>query len=67
MDKNTSERDRVLVHPNNKKTLSTDLRVLAVDNMCISLFIIAKNKQKKTQHNLIYLNFFIHLLSSSIK
>ena len=31
MDKNTSERDRELVHPNNKKTLGTDLRVLAVN------------------------------------
>ena len=35
MDKNTnttytSGRGQVLVHPNNKKTLSTDLRVLAV-------------------------------------
>ena len=28
--KNTSGRDRVLVHPNNKKTQSTDLRELAV-------------------------------------
>ena len=34
MDKNTSGRGRVLVHPNNKKTLDTldtDLRVLAVN------------------------------------
>ena len=30
MDKNTSGRGRVLVHPDNKKKLGTDLRVLAV-------------------------------------
>ena len=28
MDTNTSERGRVLVHPDNKKTLGTDLRVI---------------------------------------
>ena len=30
MDKNTTGRGRVLVHPDNKNTLGTDLRVLAV-------------------------------------
>ena len=30
MDKSTSGRGQVLVHPDNKKTLGTDLRVLVV-------------------------------------
>ena len=32
MDKNKSGRGWVLVHPNNKNTLGTDLRVLAVND-----------------------------------
>ena len=56
MDTNTSGRGRVLTHPDNKKTLGTDLRVLDVIWQQVQATYTTNKKNHSSKTNACFLN-----------